>query len=133
LKTCEKWKLNEYIQPQTHNSKKIWINILLFTNKTNNKFSSTNNQFIWHWAHQWHSYKICIFSEPILDFSQTLNSPLLYVAKIDSVLLNLFWRNINIYNKYKDFELEKYKKKLPSMNFQNGAQIQDGRQNVFIV
>jgi hypothetical protein len=33
----------------------------------------------------------------------------------------------------KDFEQEKIKKKkLPSMKFQNGAQIQDGRQHVFI-
>jgi hypothetical protein len=33
----------------------------------------------------------------------------------------------------KDFELEKIKKMLPSIKFQNGAQIQDGRQKVFIV
>jgi predicted SnoaL-like aldol condensation-catalyzing enzyme len=33
----------------------------------------------------------------------------------------------------KDFELEKNKKMLSSMKFQNGAQIQDGRQNLFIV
>jgi hypothetical protein len=32
----------------------------------------------------------------------------------------------------KDFELEKNKKKLPSMKVQNGAQIQDEHQHVFI-
>jgi hypothetical protein len=33
----------------------------------------------------------------------------------------------------KDFELEKYKTNVAIIEIQNGAQIQDGRQNFFIV